>query len=73
MTDPTFNESAGMIDAQNSDGGLVSVHVVAGKEAVAINIRTSSYQVTSARMTPEQARFLARKLHRMARIVEART
>lgn len=66
------NEMAGMKDARklNATGNLTQrVTVTARRTCVELDIEYSTYP---AGLTPAQARFFARKLYRMARLVEQR-
>lgn len=69
MIVPTFKEMAGVADARTLNGTEPqSVRVCAQPDGVSIYHTGTK----PALLTVEQARFIARKLYRMARIVELR-
>lgn len=65
-----FEESAGVRDAKDEQNRPVVVHVAA-TQAGAVRLHVQGYYTQVANLTPDQARFMARKLYRMARLVEA--
>lgn len=69
MKIPEFQEVAGVADAIGEESGRnTAVRIVARESAVGLFAMNSGVSL----LTPAQARFLAQKLYRMARIVEAR-
>jgi hypothetical protein len=64
-------ESAGLIRVKGGKDTLVDIEVAADGQWVRLELENpNAYDDKHAYFTPDEARFLARKLNRMAKLVE---
>jgi hypothetical protein len=66
-----MRESAGLIRVKGGNDTLVDIEVAADGQWVRLELeKPASFDAKCAFFTPDEARFLARKLNRMANLVE---